>query len=348
MEWWSFGVMSELAPAITPLLQNSNTPPPVDILITEDLQSPAIDALATKFSVVREPLLWKDAAKLKAALADARTVMVRNQTQLTADVLAAAPKLIAIGRVGVGLDNIDLSTAMQRGIAVIAPLDANAVSVAELTLGLLLALARKVPQADRSTKAGGWDRRGCTGIELSGKTLAICGFGRIGKLVAKRASAFGVRLVVFDPFVPSDDHTLRETGVSLAPTLAAALAQADFVTTHSPLTPETKRMFNAQTFAAMKRGAFFVNTSRGGVVDEAALLAALQSGHLAGAALDVREVEPPKERSAFETMDNVILLPHVGSFTHEAQARTFEAVCADLAHLLRGEPAANVVNRPAR
>ena len=319
----------------------------MDILITEDLQSPAIDALAAKFSVVREPLLWKDAAKLKAALANARTVMVRNQTQLTADVLGAAPRLVAIGRVGVGLDNIDLPTATQRGITVIAPLDANAVSVAEVTLGLLLALARKIPQADRSTKAGGWDRRGCTGIELAGKTLAICGFGRIGKLVAKRAAVFGLRLVVFDPFVKPGDPTLAETGALLCGKLQEALARADFVTTHSPLTPETKRMFNAQTFAAMKLGAFFVNTSRGGVVDEVALLAALQSGHLGGAALDVREVEPPKERSAFETMDNVILLPHIGSFTHEAQARTFEAVCADLERLLRGQAAVNAVNRPA-
>ena len=320
----------------------------MDILITEDLQSPAIDALAARFAVVREPLLWKDAAKLKAALAETRTVMVRNQTQLTADVLAAAPKLIAIGRVGVGLDNIDLPTATAGGVAVIAPLDANAVSVAELTLGLLLALARKIPPADRSTKAGGWDRRGCTGIELSGKTLAICGFGRIGRLVAKRAAAFGLRLVVFDPFVKPGDATLTETGATLCGKLDEALAQADFVTTHSPLTPETKRMFNAQTFAVMKRGAFFVNTSRGGVVDEAALLATLQNGHLAGAALDVREVEPPKDRSAFEAIDSVILLPHIGSFTHEAQARTFEAVCVDLARVLRGEPALNQVNRPAR
>ena len=316
----------------------------MDLLITEDLQSPAIDALAQNFSVVREPTLWKDAANLKAVLADARAVMVRNQTQLTADILAAAPKLVAIGRVGVGLDNIDVPAATARGIVVIAPLEANAVSVAELTLGLLIALARKIPQADRSTKAGGWDRRGCTGIELAGKTLAICGFGRIGKLVAKRAAAFGLHLVVFDPFVKADDATLRETGATLCAQLDDALAQADLVTTHSPLTPETKRMFNARTFAVMKRGAFFVNTSRGGVVDEAALLAALQSGHLAGAALDVREIEPPKERSAFETMDNVIFLPHIGSFTHEAQARTFEAVCADLARVLRGEPAQFAVN----
>lgn len=319
----------------------------MDILITEDLQAPAIDALAAKFSVVREPTLWKDATQLKAALAGARTVMVRNQTQLTADVMAAAPKLIGIGRVGVGLDNIDLKAATERGITVIAPLDANAVSVAELTLGLLLALARKIPQADRSTKSGGWDRRGCTGIELAGKTLAICGFGRIGKLVAKRAAVFGLKLLVFDPFVKPGDATLADTGATLCSKLEEALAQADFVTTHSPLTPETRRMFNERTFAVMKRGTFFVNTSRGGVVDEAAALAALQSGHLAGAALDVREVEPPKEHSAFETIDNVILLPHVGSFTHEAQTRTFEAVCADLELLLRGELAVNAVNRPA-
>lgn len=318
----------------------------MDILITEDLQAPAIEALAGKFTVVREPLLWKDATQLKAALEDARTVMVRNQTQLTANVLAAAPKLIGVGRVGVGLDNIDLKAATERGITVIAPLDANAVSVAELTIGLLLALARKIPQADRSTKAGGWDRRGCTGIELAGKTLAICGFGRIGKMVAKRAAVFGLKLLVFDPFVKPGDATLADTGATLCLKLEEAMAQADFVTTHSPLTPETKRMFNERTFAVMKRGAFFVNTSRGGVVDEVALLAALQRGHLAGAALDVREVEPPKERSAFETMDNVILLPHVGSFTHEAQTRTFEAVCADLERLLRGETAANAVNRP--
>ena len=258
----------------------------------------------------------------------------------------AAPRLIGIGRVGVGLDNIDLKTATERGITVIAPLEANAVSVAELTLGLLLALARKLPQADRSTKAGGWDRRGCTGIELAGKTLAICGFGRIGKLVAQRAAAFGLRVAVFDPFVLADHPALVATGAWLCPSLEAALSRADFVTAHSPLTAATRRMFNERTFAAMQRGAFFVNTSRGGVVDEAALLAALQSGHLAGAGLDVREVEPPKERSAFEAMENVILTPHIASFTHEAQTRTFEAVCADLERLLRGEAAVNAVNWP--
>jgi D-3-phosphoglycerate dehydrogenase len=316
----------------------------MDILITEDLQSPAIDRLAAKFSVTRDAALWKDGAKLKAALAEARVVMVRNQTQLTAEILAAAPRLVGIGRVGVGLDNIDVKTASDRGIVVVAPLEANAVSVAELALGLMLALARKIPLADRTTRAGGWDRRGCTGVELAGKTLAICGFGRIGRLVAVRARAFGMRLLVFDPFVKADAPALSETAARLCAALEEALGEADFVSIHLPLTAETRHLFNASRFAAMKPGAFFINTSRGGVVDEAALIAALQSGRLGGAALDVRETEPPTARSALETLDNVILLPHVGAFTAEAQTRTFEAVATDMERLLRGQAAVNFVN----
>jgi len=314
------------------------------VLITEDIDSPALLALDLVADVVREPLMWKDPSRLKAALADAHAVMVRNQTQLTADVLAAAPKLLIIGRHGVGLDNIDVKAASDLGIVVIAPLDANAMSVAELTLGFMIALARKIPPADRSTKAGGWDRKGCTGIELYGKTLAICGFGRIGRLVAARAKAFGMRIAVFDPFVKPDSPDLAECGATLHGKLEDALAKADFVTTHSPLTPETQHLFNAKTFAAMKRGAFFINTSRGGVVDETALVAALQGGQLGGAALDVREVEPPKERSVLEAMDNVILTPHIGSFSAEAQRRTVEAVCADVDRVLRGQRAVNAVN----
>jgi D-3-phosphoglycerate dehydrogenase len=318
----------------------------MDILITEDLQSPAIDRLATKFSVTRDAALWKDAAQLKAALSEARVVMVRNQTQLSEDLLAAAPNLIGIGRVGVGLDNIDVRTASERGVVVVAPLDANAVSVAELALGLMLALARKIPLADRSTRAGGWDRRGCTGIELAGKTLAIFGFGRIGRLVAARAKAFGMRLAVFDPFVKADSPALAEVNARLASNLEDALGVADFVSVHMPLTTETKRMFNAQLFSSAKRGAYFINASRGGVVDETSLIAALKSGQLGGAALDVRETEPPLARTELETMGNVILLPHVGAFTTEAQARTFEAVASDMERLLRGEAAANFVNFP--
>jgi D-3-phosphoglycerate dehydrogenase len=322
----------------------------MDILITEDLDAPAIRQLCAKYDVVRDGLLWKDTVKLQSALSGARAVMVRNQTQLTAVLLAAAPKLLAIGRVGVGLDNIDVAAASALGMVVIAPLEANATSVAELAAGFLLALARKIPLADRSTKAGGWDRKGCTGVELAGKTLALCGLGRIGRKVALLARAFGMTTLVFDPYVKSNSPVLTETGAALAATLGEALARADFVSVHSPLTPETKRMFSHTTFALMKRGSFFINTSRGGIVDEAALLAALRSGHLGGAALDVREMEPPAATSGLAQLDNVILAPHVGAFTVEAQTRTMEAVAGDLDNVLSGAPAKNFVNmaRPNR
>jgi D-3-phosphoglycerate dehydrogenase / 2-oxoglutarate reductase len=322
----------------------------MDILISEELDSPAVQKLSAKYKVERRGALWKDPVALKTAIASARAIMVRNQTQLTAEVLAAAPKLVAIGRVGVGLDNIDVPAATKSGVVVIAPLDANATSVAELAMGFALALARKIPLADRSTKAGGWDRKGCTGVELEGKTFAICGFGRIGRKVAAFAGAFGMKTVVFDPFVKSDSPLLKDTGAQWVGSFEEAIAGADFITTHSPLTPETKRMFNARTFGLMKRGAFFINTSRGGVVDEAALLEALRSGQLGGAALDVREQEPPAEKTGLEQLDNVILAPHVGAFTAESQTRTFEAVAGDVDRVLSGQPAKNFVNmaRPTK
>jgi len=316
----------------------------MDILIPEDLDGPAIRVLGEKYQLLRAPDLWKDPVRLKEAIRGVRGVMVRNQTQLKAEVLADAQNLLAIGRVGVGLDNIDVKFATERGIVVIAPLNANATSVAELTIGLILSLARKLPFSDRSTKAGGWDRKNCTGIEVEKKTLAICGFGRIGRMVAARARAFGMRIVVFDPFVKSDSPQIGEIGATLATKLEEALEVADFVTVHLPLTEETRHLFNSKAFASMKPGSFFLNTSRGPVMDEIALLQSLQSGHLGGAALDVREVEPPKAGSEFEKMDNVILTPHIGAFTHEAQTRTLEAVCEDLDRVLTAQPAVNFVN----
>ena len=321
----------------------------MDILISEELQAPAVERLEKKYMVVREPALWKDPEGLKRLMREARAVMVRNQTQITAEVLQSSPQLLVIGRVGVGLDNIDVASASRLGITVVAPLDANATSVAELTFGMMLALARKIPQADRSTKAGQWDRKGCTGVEVAGKTLAICGFGRIGTMVGKLGRAFGMQLVVFDPFLNPESPAVRESGAKRCSRLEEALTAADFVTLHLPLTPETRKLFDEGKFAALKPGAFFVNTSRGGVVDEAALLAALKSGRLAGAGLDVREVEPPVA-GAFESMPNVVLTPHVGAFTAEAQTRTFEAVAGDVDRLLSGQSARYFVNfeRPKR
>jgi D-3-phosphoglycerate dehydrogenase len=315
----------------------------MDILISEDFDSSFITALERRYRIVREPGLWKNPKLLKQQIQSARALMVRNQTQVTREILAAAPGLVAVGRVGVGLDNIDVAAATSLGIVVVAPLEANAVSVAELTIALMLALARKVPAADRTTKAGAWDRKGCTGLELNCKTVAICGFGRIGRLVAKVARSLGMDIVVFDPFVKAGSPALTEVGAKSCRKIETALAQADFVTIHLPLTPGTKRLFNARTFGAMKPGSFFINTSRGGVVDEAALLRVLKRGWLAGAALDVRTTEPPG-KTAFDGMDNVILTPHIGAFTVEAQARTFQAVCQDLDCLLRDRPALNYVN----
>ena len=318
----------------------------MDILITEEVEGDAIERLSGSYEVSRDATLWQDEAKLKAAIADARILVIRNQTRVTAALLESAAKLIGIGRIGVGLDNIDMPAVSERGVVVIAPLDANATSVAELTIGLILALARKIPAADRLTKSGQWNRREFTGIELAGKTLAICGFGRIGRKVALFARVLGMEVLVHDPFVKPDSPLLHDTGVTLCHRLEDGLADADFVTAHSPLTLQTRHLFNAQTFASMKRGAFFINTSRGGVVDERALLEALRSGQLAGAALDVREIEPPGARGELETMENVVLTPHIGSFTREAQTRTVDAVAADIERLLRGTPAINFVNFP--
>src|SRR5690242_1067917 len=186
-----------------------------DVLITEELVSPAVRSLAEAHNTLSEPTAWKDPTKLRQLLPQARSVMIRNQTRLTRDLLAASPNLLAIGRVGVGLDNIDLDAADDFGIVVIAPLGANAVSVAELTIGLIVALARKIPHSDRATKSGLWDRRGGTGLELEGKTLALLGFGRIGRLVAARARAFGMRVLVYDPHIAQDAPGLLELGVTL-------------------------------------------------------------------------------------------------------------------------------------
>lgn len=316
----------------------------MDILITEAFDDPAVDRLDDHHSVVRAPDAFKDPDQLLELIGETRTIIVRNQTQLTADVLAAAPNLIGIGRMGVGLDNIDVKAASELGIVVVAPLDANATSVAEVSLGLMLALARRIPMADRSTKAGGWDRKGCTGVELAEKTLAICGFGRVGRKVARYARAFGMNVVVSDPFVEADSPALTEVDGKLCQTVEEALAVADYVSAHSPLTPETEHMFNADRFAVMKPGAFFLNTSRGGIVDETALVAALKSGHLGGAALDVREQEPPGEPSELEAMDNVVLMPHVGGWTAEALSRTHSAVAGDIETLLASGAAKNFVN----
>jgi len=315
-----------------------------DVLVSEDIRGPGMDDLAARFDVAMQPNAWRDAAKLFDALRDVRGLIVRNQTQVTADLLAAAPRLQVVGRAGVGLDNIDVVAAERAGVVVTFTPAENAISVAELAMGMMLSLSRKLCGADASTKAGGWERRAYTGGELYGKTLGLVGFGRIARLVADRAAAFGMFILAYDPYI-----TDAPDGVTVV-ALDDLLSRADVISCHLPATHETSGMFNAALFGKCKLTALFINTSRGEVVDEAALIDALQQHRLAGAGLDVRADEP-SPAGALNTMDNVILTPHIGAFTHEAQDRVVTRVCCDVAAVLEGRApvsCATKITRPKR
>jgi D-3-phosphoglycerate dehydrogenase len=313
-----------------------------DILVTEKIVGEPLIALARTHDVAFEPELWRSLDRLREAVAKARAIIVRNQTQVTRELLAAAPKLQIVARAGVGLDNVDVEATTAAGVVVSFTPQANAVSVAELTLGLMLALARKIPAADRDVRAGGWDRIRFTGVELAGKTLGIVGFGRIGRMVAERARAFGMTLLAYDPAINPASAAARDLSVRLV-RLDDLLEASDVVSCHVPLAAETARLFDESRFGRMKPGAVFVNTSRGEVVDEDALLTALHEGRLGGAALDVRRTEPPGP-TPFDALENVVFTPHVGAFTAEAQRRTLESVCRDVTNVLAGGEAVEYVN----
>jgi D-3-phosphoglycerate dehydrogenase len=318
-----------------------------EILITENLSGRGIDELKKRFDVRIAPDLWNDRAALIEAVGGPalRALIVRNQTRVDEELLDAARGLAVIGRAGAGLDNIDVPAASARGIAVVATPDQNSISVAELAVGMMLALARHIPPADRDTRNGGWARQRFVGAELYGKTLGVVGFGRIGFLTAMRARAFGMEVLVHDTFVSPDAATIVQARADVVG-LDALLQRSDFVSCHLPSTAQTKGLFGRERFACMKRSAFFINTSRGDVVDEAALTQALESGTIGGAALDVRAVEPPA-RSRLCDLDNVVLTPHIAAFTHEAQRRVIDAVCGDVQALLTGGRPANLMNDPA-
>lgn len=315
-----------------------------DILITEKIIGPPVEDLRRSFVVDADPELWKNPEQLKARLRGCRALIVRNQTRVTADLMAAAPQLRVIGRAGAGLDNIDLRAASAAGIVVVSTPDQNSLSVAELVLAMMFALARQLMVADRSTKQGGWERQKFTGIELSGRTLGLVGLGRIGFLTGLRARALGMRVIAHDTYVSPDVAAVTETQAELV-SLEDLLARSDFVSCHVPLTPQTRGMFAYERFCQMKPSAYFLNLARGELVDEAGLNRALEEGRLAGAALDVREQEPPGT-SPLSARDNVILTPHIAAFTREGQARVVAAICRDVASVLAGETPRNYVNFP--
>jgi D-3-phosphoglycerate dehydrogenase / 2-oxoglutarate reductase len=260
----------------------------------------------------------KGADALHDALVDAAALIVRSETKVTADLMARGPKLRVIARAGIGTDNIDLDEATKRGIPVLTAPGANSTSAAEHAFALLLGMLRKVPAASALMAAGKWDRKAFQGTELRGKTLGILGLGRIGTHVARIAQGFGMTVVALDPYVVAS-HALS-LGVELLP-LEQVLARADIVTLHLALTDETRHLLNAARIAQMKKGAYLVNTARGGLIEDAALVAALEAGQLAGAALDVFDPEPLPADSPLRKAPNVILTPHLGASTKEAQTR---------------------------
>ena len=317
--------------------------PQKKILISEDITGTGVERLKQKYHVQTDPDIWKQVSALEEAIPGFDALIVRNQTKVTASLFSKGSALRVVGRAGAGYDNIDVPAASQAGVVVSYSPEENAVSVAELVFGLILALARKIPGADRSVKSGGWERKKYHGVELMGKTLSIWGLGKIGFRVALRGKAFGMRLLAYDAYLSPTTLHVTESGATLT-SLDQLLAEADFLSVHLPLTEETRGILSAQIFRKMKPGAFIINTSRGEVLIEEELFQALKQGRLAGAALDVREKEPPSTASPLHGLDNVILTPHTAGLTYEAQEKVVDAVSEDVDRVLSGQPALRFVN----
>ncbi len=261
-------------------------------------------------------------------------MIVRGRTRVTAELLEAAANLKVVGRAGVGVDNIDLAAAQSQKITIVNSPMATTTAVAELTLALMLSLVRSIPKADAAMKSGQWIKKELVGVELNGKTLGIIGMGRIGTAVGQRAAAFGMRVLGYDPYL--DRETIHQRGAeSLA--LPDLYQQADFISLHIPLSPATRNLIDGQAIGLMKRGVRLICTARGGVIDETALLSGLESGQIAGAALDVFTKEPPG-LNALVAHPNVIATPHIGAQTSESQARAAEDIASEVLAALRGEP----------
>lgn len=296
------------------------------ILITEFMDTPAVETLRARFDVDYQPEYVHQRVMLLEAVRAVPALIVRNLTQVNREVLDAAPSLKVVGRLGVGLDNIDTALCRERGVTVYPASGANALSVAEYVIGTAMAMLRGAYQASAPTAAGKWQKvELSTGFEISGKTLGLIGFGEIGRLTARLGQALSMRVVAYDPALPVDAPVWRETGVAPA-SLEGLLREAHVVSLHVPLIDATRNLIDAARLSAMRRGACLVNTSRGGIVDEEALARSLIDGHLGGAAIDVFATEPlpggtPLARAVAAGVPNLILTPHIAGLTTEANAR---------------------------
>ena len=300
------------------------------ILISEFITSQALETLRSQHEVVYEPELYKDRPALIAAMQKIEGLIVRNLTQVNEEILVGAPNLKVVGRLGVGLENIELPACAKRNIKVIPATGANAESVAEYVVGAAVALTRGFIPATMATLKGEWPRPRFSGYhEFLGQTLGIVGFGSIGRVVAKKAHAFGLQCVAYDPMLSGDSIALDGFSVPLLQ-LNNLLSQSDAVTLHLPYLPETKNLLNAVTLDQMKKGACLINTSRGGIVDEIALADRLRSGRIGGAAIDVFSAEPAKDLSHFTGIENLILTPHIAGVTYESNERVSQMIADEV------------------
>ena len=308
---------------------------PYHVLIADSVDPAAVELLrqAPGLTVTAPGSMAR--ADVLAAIASADALIIRSATTADAELLAAAPHLKVVARAGVGVDNVDLPSATRQGVIVMNTPDGNTIATAEHALGLLLALARHIPDSEISMRGGRWDRKAFMGVELRGKTLGIIGFGRIGRAVAKRALAFEMTVITADPYILAD--VAADFGVELVD-LDTLYARADFITLHSVITDETRGMINAASLAKMKRGVRIVNAARGALIDERALAEAIVSGQVAGAALDVYSAEPPPVDHPLVGLPGVVHTPHLAASTADAQVNVaIDAAQLVLDALLKGE-----------
>ncbi|MFZ7942336.1 phosphoglycerate dehydrogenase [Neobacillus sp. 19] len=312
------------------------------VLVTDGISSTGLVSLIEHphFVVERQPTLPTE--ELKKIIGDYDALIVRSQTKVTEDLLLAADRLRVIARAGVGVDNIDVNAATRKGIIVINAPGANTIAATEHTLAMMLSLARKIPQAHQKTAAGEWDRNSFKGVELYKKTLGVIGMGKIGTEVAKRAKSFGMNILGFDPYLTED--RAKKLGMTKA-SLDLIARESDFITIHTPLTNDTRGLINDDYLSKTKKGVRFVNCARGGVIDEKALVRAIQAGHVAGAALDVFEKEPVADLELLQN-PNIIVTPHLGASTVEAQEKVAQEVSAEIIEIFESQSIQNAVNMP--
>lgn len=313
------------------------------ILISDPLSEHGIQKLLEAEDVEVDRKTGLSEEELISIIPNYDALLVRSQTKVTPAIIEAGKKLKAIGRAGVGVDNIDLNAATKAGIVVINAPDGNTISTAEHSFAMLMAIARNIGSAHKSLSNGEWNRKAFQGVELNKKTLGIVGLGRIGTEVARRAKAFNMTVIAYDPFLT--EERAHKLGVIYG-TLDDVLTQSDFITVHTPLTKETKYLIGKKEFEKMKDGVRVINCARGGIIEEKALYEALVSGKVAGAALDVFEVEPPVENPLL-SLPNVVVTPHLGASTVEAQENVAIDVSEEILNVLRGQPFKNAVNLPS-